>query len=57
MRGEEIGVTRFRLYPISGGRIYIPQRLLRSPKFPFLDGERVKIEIKGDKLIVSRMED
>ena len=57
MSGKEIGVTRFRLYPVSGGRIYIPQSLLRSPEFPFLDGDRVKIEIKDGKLIVSRAED
>jgi len=51
-----MGVTRFKLYRQSGGRIYIPQRLLNKPDFPFSDGDIIKITIKGDTLVLSSPE-
>ncbi len=51
-----IGVTRFRLFKKSGGRIYIPQHLLLRSDFPFLDDDLVKITIEDDMVVLSRPE-
>ena len=50
------GATRIRFYPKSGARLYIPQRMLEDPDFPFEDEELVKIEIEDGRLIISRPE-
>lgn len=55
------GITRFKLFKKSGGRIYIPQHLLDESDFPFKDGDLLKIEIgefeKGEStLVLSRPE-
>ena len=48
-----IGITRFKLFKKSGGRIYIPQQLLSSPDFPFSDSDLIKITIEKDKVVLS----
>jgi len=49
------GVTRLKHYPKSGARIYIPQKLLTSPDFPFLDDDLLKIEFgKDDTIVLSK---
>ena len=48
-----IGITRFKLFKKSGGRIYIPQQLLLSPDFPFSDSDLIKITIEKDTVVLS----
>ena len=53
---KPMGLTRIRFFPRSGARLYIPQKLLDDPSFPFRDGEEVEIRIEGKRLIVRRAE-
>ena len=48
--------TQIRHYAKSGARLYIPQRLLDHPEFPFMDDETMKVEILDDKLVLSKPE-
>jgi hypothetical protein len=34
--------------------IYIPTEVARDSSFPFKDGDRIEVEIKGDKLIIKK---
>lgn len=43
-------VGRVRFYAKSGARLYIPQKVIEDSKFPFKDGEVVKIEFGNDSL-------
>jgi len=38
------------------GVIYIPSSLVKDPKFPLKDGDRVKIALEGDRLVVRKVE-
>ncbi len=49
-----IGVTRFRTFKKSGGRIYIPVSLLLRPDFPFLDDDLIKITIGDGKIVLTK---
>ena len=51
-----IGVTRIKFYKKSGARLYIPAELVRDPRFPFEDGDLVKIEIGNDSILVEKPE-
>lgn len=50
------GFGRIRRYRNSGGRLYIPEKVLSDSQFPFQDGEIVKIEIGNDSLILRGVE-
>ncbi|MFQ6075254.1 MAG: hypothetical protein ACE5Z5_03835 [Candidatus Bathyarchaeia archaeon] len=47
---------RIRRYAKSGARLYIPQSVLDDPRFPFKDGEVVKIEFGSDSLVLRSVE-
>ena len=49
-----MAATRFKLYKKSGGRIYIPQKLLSNSDFPFIDEDILKITIEDGKLILAK---
>jgi hypothetical protein len=48
--------TKIRRYAKSGARLYINQSLLDDPKFPFKDGDIVKIEVTNPGLTLTRPE-
>ena len=50
------GFGRIRKYRNSGGRLYIPEKVLSDSRFPFQDGDIVKIEIDNDSLILHNVE-
>ena len=50
------GFARLRRYRQSGGRLYLPEKLLSDSQFPFEDGEVLEIEIGNDSLILRRVE-
>ncbi|RLI76958.1 hypothetical protein DRP04_12095 [Archaeoglobales archaeon] len=50
------GFGKISFFKKSGARLYIPQKLIKDSKFPFKDGEIVKITIKDNSLIVKSVE-
>lgn len=49
-------VSRIRMNPKSGARLYVPESMIEDPRFPFKDNEIVKIEIGNDSLHFERVE-
>jgi antitoxin component of MazEF toxin-antitoxin module len=47
---------RIRFFSKSGARLYIPQKVVKEPRFPFKDGELVKIEVGNNSLILRTVE-
>ena len=47
-------ITRLKKYPISGAMLYLGVGVLNDPDFDFNDGELLKIEIDGGKLVISK---
>ena len=51
-----IATTQLKHYTKSGARIYITQKLLNEPAFPFHPDEILKITIQKDQLIIQKPE-
>lgn len=47
--------TTYHTYDKSKRLINIPSRLHHDSSFPFKNGDRLKIEIDGDKLIIEKV--
>ena len=50
------GVTRLKFFKKSGARIYIPQKLISHPDFPFDNDDLIKIEFGKNDIILSKPE-
>ncbi len=50
------GISRMKFRREGGARLYIPAELVRDPRFPFEDGDLVKIEIGKDSILVEKPE-
>lgn len=50
------GFGRIKKYRNSGGRLYIPEKVISDSQFPFQDGDIVKMEIGNDALILRSVE-
>ena len=55
-QAEVRGFGRIKFFQKSGARLYIPERVRQDAKFPFKDGDVVKIEIGNSKLILRSVE-
>lgn len=44
------GFSRITFFKKSGARLYIPEKVVKSPEFPFKNGEIIKIEIGNSSL-------
>jgi hypothetical protein len=44
------GFSRITFFKKSGARLYIPEKIVKSPEFPFADGEVIKIEVGNSSL-------
>lgn len=42
---------RFKRYKNPGAMLYVPDRVFKDERFPFEDGEVVKIRIEGDRVV------
>jgi len=49
-----IGKGRFRHYNNPGAMLYIPDRIVSDPRWPFEDGEIVKITIENGRVVETR---
>ena len=56
MKRIMFGIGKIRFYKKSGARLYIPQKVISDPAFPFKDGDVVKIEFGNDSLILKPVE-
>jgi len=55
-KGKTEAFTRFRRYPKSGGRLYIPQKVVSDPAFPFKDEDIVLVKVASDTVILRQAE-
>ncbi len=51
-----IATSQIKYFKKSGARLYIPQKIIEDPAFPFEDEAIVKIEIKDKQIILSSPE-
>jgi len=49
-------VTRIKFFQKSGARLYLPEKIIKDPSFPFEDDDLVKIQIGNDSLIINQPE-
>jgi len=49
-----ITTTQLKYFSKSGARLYLKQELLNAPGFPFQPDEILKIEIRDDRLVISK---
>ncbi|RLG87901.1 MAG: hypothetical protein DRO18_02470 [Thermoprotei archaeon] len=50
------GISRMKFQREGGARLYIPAELVRDPRFPFENGDLVKIEIGNNSILVKKPE-
>jgi len=48
--------SQIKFFEKSGARLYIPQKIIEDPTFPFEDESVVKIEIQNNQIILKNPE-
>jgi len=48
------GMSRIKLRRQGGAYLYLPAALIRDPSFPFEHGDIVKVEIRGNSLLLTK---
>lgn len=51
-----VATSQIKFFKKSGARLYIPQKIIDDPSFPFEDESIVKIEIKDNQITLSNPE-
>jgi len=52
----KIATTQLKHFEKSGARLYIPQKVIEDPDFPFKDGDVIKIEYEENNMTLTRPE-